>query len=53
MVKRRDMLKMGASGAVIGLLTPMRSEAELLFPDGAVPSHIAQPSHRVPLSLLH
>lgn len=44
MVKRRDMLKMGASGAVIGLLTPMRSEAELLFPDGAVPSHIAQPS---------
>lgn len=44
MVKRRDMLKMGASGAVIGLLTPMRSGAELLFPDGAVPSHIAQPS---------
>lgn len=44
MVKRRDVLKMGAAGAAAGLLTPMRGNAELLYPDGYVPSHVAQPS---------
>lgn len=44
MVKRRDLLKMGAASAAYGLFGPRASDANLIFPDGFRPSILAQPS---------
>jgi len=43
-VKRRDVLKMGVAGAGAAVLAPKISNANLIYPDGYKPSHVAQPS---------
>jgi len=44
MLSRRDVLKVGIAGAATAALTPRVGFGQLVFPDGFVPSHIAQPS---------
>jgi FtsP/CotA-like multicopper oxidase with cupredoxin domain len=43
-MKRRNVLKMGAAGTGAGLFMPRTSNADLLFPDGFIPSIAAKPS---------
>lgn len=44
MATRRGFLKIGLVGTGYGLLAPKLGKAELVFPDGFVPSYVASPS---------
>lgn len=44
MATRRDILKYGAAGTSYGLLAPKKANADLVFPDGFIPSITAAPS---------
>jgi hypothetical protein len=44
MATRRDVLKFGAAGAGYSLLAPKMSKADLVFPDGFIPSIVEAPS---------
>ena len=43
-MKRRDALKTGLAGATLGLIGLRKSKAQLVFPDGFLPSIVEQPS---------
>ncbi len=44
MATRRDILKLGAAGAGYGLIAPKTASADLVFPDGFIPSIVDTPS---------
>ncbi len=44
MATRRDVLKIGLVGAGYGMLAPRLGQAELVFPDGFIPSYVGSPS---------
>lgn len=44
MATRRNVLKIGLAGAGYGLLAPKSGYAELVFPDGFIPSYVGAPS---------
>lgn len=43
-LKRRSILQTGLAGAAYGLLARARAKADLIFPDGFIPSITSQPS---------
>lgn len=57
MATRRDILKLSAAGAGYGLIAPKMANADLVFPDGFVPSIVDSPSppvtpFKVPLNVM-